>query len=175
MEFTNDPTKCKKVFILMLVLTILFFVVSGVFGYLYYQKHKDHQNLLTEKQKLEDRLATAAEDLQDQAEELQKQIKELQDQKNACDDESASHKTKSATIKKYMDCLDYLVGLIHVHSGFDNWSEAEYQNGRKLVEATGDSNFLSVVDAAWTDEGGDQMTRLVNVFNALISGVNSNL
>lgn len=54
MQFTNDPTKCKRVFILMLILTILFFLTGSGLGYLYYQKNKDYRNLLSEKQQLQD-------------------------------------------------------------------------------------------------------------------------
>lgn len=113
--------------------------------------------------------------MQKQVEDLQKQNEELQAQKKSCDDELTSCAAKSAAIKKYVVFLDYLVTLIGSHGGLVGWTESEYQQGRKLVQATGDSNLLKVVDAAWANVGGDQIARLVSVFNTIIKGMNANL
>ncbi len=174
-QFANDPTKCKKVFILMLVLAIVFFLAAGALGYLYYAKHNDYKSLQTEKESLERQLETATEDLQKEIEELKKQKSDLENEKKSLEDQVTANNAKLKTVKAYIDCLSYLIGLIETHNGLDDWSEAEFQKGRELVQATGDSNFLSVVDTAWADKSTDQMIRLVNVFKAFIAGVNSNL
>lgn len=175
MQFVNDPAKCKKVFILMLVLAMVFFLGAGTLGYLYYTKHNDYKNLQTEKEALEQQLETAAEDLQKENEELKKQKTDLENEKKSLEDQVTASNAKLKTIKAYMDSLSYLIGLVETHNGMNNWTEAEFQQGRLLVQATGDQNFLNVVDAAWADKSTPQMTRLVNVFKALVAGVNSNL
>ncbi len=179
MQFVNDPAKCKKVFILMLVLAIVFFLAAGTLGYLYYAKHNDYKSLQTEKEAekeaLEQQLETAAEDLQKEVEKLEKQKTDLENEKKSLEDQVTASSAKLKTVKAYMDSLSYLIGLIETHNGMDNWTEAEFQQGRQLVQTTGDQNFLNVVDAAWADTGGDQTIRLLNVLKALASGVNSNL
>ena len=51
MDF-SDPIKTKKVFVVFLVLTIVFFLGAGTLGYLYYQKANAYKTLEAEKNQL---------------------------------------------------------------------------------------------------------------------------
>ena len=175
MEFINDPVKSKRVFILMLSLTIFFFLVGGALGYLYYQKFKNYQSLKSENENLKNQIASSSEELKKEIEGLQKDKTALEKENKTLTDQAASDKTKDAKIKAYNDFFKYLNSVIEVHNGFNGWTDAEYQAGRKYAQATGDNNFVSLIDWAWNRKDIDQTTRVIAVWKAIAAGIEGNL
>ncbi len=175
MEFVNDPVKSKRIFILMLILTIFFFLTSAVLGVMDYWKY---QSARTEKQELERRLENAAADLQKQISKLEQDKKDLAKEKldlekenSALKGQVASFNAKLNKVKTYNDCLNYVYTLIGIHNGFSDWTDAEYQTGRVKAQATGDSNLVSTIDWAWNSSTTDPIVRLVAVLKALSDGI----
>jgi len=163
MDF-SDPIKTKKVFVVFLVLTIVFFLGAGTLGYLYYQKANAYKTLEAEK----NQLAVQTQGSQSDFEKLKKENEDLKKQVADWDEKAAQAKTYTAV-------LDYVTGLVEKHNGFDNWTEAEFQQGRKLAQTTGNSSFVAEIDWLWQHKEVDQMTRMVRFMNAIVSGVNGSL
>lgn len=161
MEFINDPIKCKKIFIGLLIATIVFFLASGVLGYLYYKKSKDSQNLTSEKQQLEEQVAASKADLVAENEDLRAQISESE--------------RKIAQAKTYNDFLAYFVSVAQKHNGLDNWTEAEWAEGRRKAEATGNSSFVALFDWAKNNQDIGQIERLIKMLDAIADGIGRNL
>ena len=175
MQFVNDPVKSKRVFILMLVLTILFFLAAGGLGYLYYTKYTDYKNLNSDykilnsdKQKLEDQLKTATED-------LQKQIQTLTNEKSDLTKQLEEKNKDLAKITAYKEFLKYMNYVIEIHNGYSGWTDTEYATARNKAQATGDSSFVSLVDWAWNQTSVAPETRILAVLKAIVTGIESSL
>ena len=80
-----------------------------------------------------------------------------------------------AKARTYNDFFKYLNDITQVHNGYTGWTEAEYQTGRSKAEATGDGNFVSVIDWAWTATSTPQIDRMIKVWTAIDEGIGSNL
>ena len=164
MQFVNDPVKSRGVFILMLILTILFFLASGTLGYFYYREFQRNKTLESDKKAVENQLENASQSLQKQITALEKGKTELENENKTLEDQAFANKVKVDKIKAYTTCLAYLTSLVKTHSGLDGWTDAEFQKGRTLAQATGDQNFLDTVDWAWNRTDIDQITRLAGFF-----------
>lgn len=182
MEFVNDPIKSKRVFILMLILSIIFFIASVGLGYLYYAKHLDYQNLLTEKQALEEKLANSQNDLQKQVDKLTEENQDLEKanakltKENTAFAKAQSTQTKKNKITKaYIDFLNYLAQVTGSHNGFEGWTEAEYQHAHQIALRTKDNDFVETVEWAWNEETADPIDRLVRVLEEVYQGINDNI
>ena len=163
MDF-NDPVKAKKLFITFLVLMIIFFLGMCVLGFLYYKKASAFKNLEAEKNQLSQQTQGSASDL----EKLKKENADLKTQ-------ISSWEKKSAQAKAYTAVLSYVNGLVEKHNGFDNWTQGEFQQGKRLAQATSSDSFVSLVDWLWNHEEISQMTRMVRFMNAIVLGVNGSL
>jgi hypothetical protein len=163
MDF-SDPIKAKRLFIIFLVLAIVFLLASGALGYLFYKKNSAYKNLEAEKNQLQAQTSGSSSD-------LEKLRKENEDLKN----QVSGWEKKAAQAKAYTAVLSYVNGLVSKHNGFDNWTQGEFQQGRKLAQATGNSSFVAEVDWLWNHEEISQMTRMVRFMNAIVAGVNGSL
>jgi len=161
MEFVKDPIKSKKIFILMLVIAIVLFLTGGVLGYLYYKKGKDYQNLSNEKELLVDQLQTSETDILAENQDLKAQVTEYQ--------------RKNALAKAYNDFLTYFVSVAQKHNGLNNWTNAEWDEGRRLAEATGNSSFVNLFDWARNNQSISQIDRMIKMLDAIASGIGRNL
>ena len=157
---------------------IVSLISATVLGLLYYKKSGDYRNLnnkcdnlSSQVKKLENQVSTTSAELKrvsTGAASLQAQVTSLQDQLAAC-------QAKSAKVKAYTAVISYVSGIIKIHNGFDGWTDAEYQKGRSLAQATGDTNFVNTIDWAWNRKDLDQMTRFTGFLNALVTGIDNAL
>jgi len=174
MEFVNDPVKSKRVFILMLILTIVFFLGAGVLGYFYYAKNKAYRSLSSEKTNLENQQKSSA-DLQKQIDTLTKENTDLTKTKKDQKDQIDSWQAKAAKARAYNDVMRYFAAITKAHNGFDGWTDVEYQTGRAKAQATGDTAFVNTVDWAWNRKDVSQMDRAVGFWNAVCDGIDNSL
>ena len=179
MEPANQEVKSKKVFLIVLsALLAASLIGNAALGYLYYKKTTDNKDLndkcnsLTQEvKKLQSQVSTTSAELKrlsTSSAALQDQVTSLQDQLTAC-------QAKSAKVKTYTAVVSYVSGVIKAHNGFDGWTDAEYQKGRSLAQATGDQNFIGTIDWAWNRKDIDQMTRFTGFLNALVTGIDNAL
>lgn len=175
MELVNDPRKAKIAFIVVLVLAIVFFLGAGALGYLYWKKVDSYKSLADEKKKLEDsienQISSKTEDLQTQIETLEKEKTDLETDKSALQDQIDNYKVGMAKITAYKEFYKYYNQVIETHSGFTGWTDQEYAVGRSKAEATGDQDFVAVVDYAWNETSVDPTTRVIRVNKAIVTGL----
>jgi cell division protein FtsB len=170
----SQPVRTNSGMIAFLVLTIIFFLVAVALGYLYYQKIKSYQVLLDEKESLATEVSTISE-LEEQISQLKTEKEDIAENKDDLATSEESWASKMEKIEAYNEVLSYLSNLLKIHGGFEDWTNAEYQQGQKLALATEDTNLVSVIDWAWDNKDINQVTRLRRVLDALTSGINSNL
>ncbi|MCX6806531.1 MAG: hypothetical protein NT135_00150 [Candidatus Berkelbacteria bacterium] len=182
MQFVNDPVKSKRVFILMLVLTIVFFLATGAFVYLFWTKlsqnrelNSQNQALTEENQKLTSEQSTATGDLQTQIDSLKKEKVALTKQRDDYKNQMTSYEAKIAKAKTYNDFFKYMNTVIGTHGGFSGWTDTEFQQGRAKAQATGDSSFITTVDWAWNQQSIDPWVRALGVWNGITLGIDNAL
>ena len=168
MEFVKDPIKSRNVFVVMLILTILFFLGAGAFGYLYYKKNKDYKSLQNERQ-----LSSA--DLKQQITKLADENATLKQTNTSLEKTLNDKKTQDSKIKTYLDVLNYIAQIVDTHDGLEGISEAEYQEGKAIAEATENDDFVKTLEWAWTRTDLNQFDRLATVLKAIASGISDNL
>lgn len=182
MEFVNDPVKSKRVFIAVLIISIVFFVGTGVLGYLYYkerklvnekqsaiiQKDQEIANLQLQLDEYTGSSESARESLKSQNDILKKSNKTLTDQVN-------DYKAKSAKALLYNEVLKYVNSIIEAHGGFDGWTDAEFQTGKTKAEATGDAAYISMINWAWYEKSVPPLTRALRFFKDTASAIENSL
>src|SRR3990170_5613420 len=181
MEFVNDPVKSKRIFILMLVLTIVFFLGAGALGYLYYHQRQLYKTLAQEKENLENQLSSATSSSTDLTNQLKDQLKTCQTAKTKLDaekktlaDANKTYVSQNTTATAYANFLKYRGEIIDLHDGLQNISQAEYDRGYALAQATGNSQFTSTVNWAWNQTDISQAKRLARVIVEAANGVINN-
>ena len=188
MSIFENTIKIKKVFIVILVLMILFVIGGGVLGYFYYKKHQAYKSLLAEKNEIQTNLDNVRKDLDKANNELEttsvdlrKDLKDCESDKSALEEDlkdlnaaSASYEDKNKVVKAYAEFLKYLSQIINAHNGLDGISEAEFQQGYSLAQATGNSDFAATVNWAWHTESVSQAKRLARVMLETAQGILDN-
>jgi len=164
----DDPKKAKIAFITTLVIAIIFFLGSGVLGYMYYDKYNDHRDL---KEKYSDLKEITLSDLEKENEELQGQVDTLTEEKLALEEQIKTKDVGIAVANAYNEFHKYMNQVIQTHNGFDGWTDAEYQIARRKAQATGSNTFVNTVDTAWNRTDIDPLTRLLNVWKGIVSGI----
>ena len=166
----DEPKKAKTAFIITLVFAIIFFLGSGVLGYMFYEKYNDHKNL---KDKYSDLKEITLSDLEKENEDLQTQIDTLTKEKTALQKTNKEMKDGIAVANAYNEFCKYMTQIIDVHNGFTGWTDAEYQVGRTKAQATGSTSFVNTVDWAWNRTDIDPVTRVIGVWNAIATGISN--
>ena len=166
----DNPKKAKIAFITTLVITIIFFLGSGVLGYMYYGKHNDYKNL---KEKYTDLKEVTLSDLEKENEELQGQVDTLTQEKSALGEQIKDKDAGIATANAYNEFHKYMNQIIQTHNGFEGWTDAEYQIARRKAQATGNTSFVNTVDWAWNRTDIDPVTRLLGVWKAITTGISN--
>lgn len=168
MEFIKDPVKAKRAFIAVFVIGLIFILATIGMGFLYWQKSSAYKDLKGEKEKLEATKKTKTlteKELQEKVTTLEKQVTDLQ----------AADKQEKAAVKAYLEVLNYMALLVERHGGFDGWTEAEFQEGRRLAVATGNSSYVASIDYCWGRTDIPQMTRLVKFLRDTVTAINNAL
>lgn len=182
MKFYYDPKKARTAFIITLVLAIVFFVISGVLGYFYYQA-KSLDNWKEKIVQLKDGKITELEakvaDLEGRASSLSaegvKTKADLEKENASLNAQIASYKAKIAKANAYNEFYKYLNQVIEAHNGFSGWTDAEFQVGKTKAEATGDASFVSDVNWAWYETSVDPNTRVMKIWKDIASGIENSL
>jgi len=178
MKFVNDPVKAKRVFLVMLILAIIFFLASGVLGYFYLQKSRSYKSLADEKNKLEtsseeqikNKIVELETKLQTDTETLRKEKTDCEADRSAKEDQIDSFREGMAKITSYKEALKYYYFVLETHGGYTGWTDQEYTTFRNKAEATGDKDFVDVIDYTWNEASADLVTRLVRFHKALVIG-----
>ena len=168
MSMFDEPRKAKIAFGIALSLLIIFFLASGVLGYFFYKKYDSYQDIWS-------RYTSMKKDDTKDAEitDLEKQIEELTAEKTALEKENKELKDGIAVANAYNEFLKYMTHIIDVHNGFTGWTDAEYQVGRTKAQATGSTSFVNTVDWAWNRTDVDITTRVIGVWNAIATGIDT--
>ena len=174
MEFVNDPRRAKIAFVLTLCFAIFFFLSSGLLAYFYWQKTKGNHDLDSSKQKVEESLRTSEANLAKANSELTA-LKASTDASgksiSSLDKQITDYKTGMAKITAYKEFLKYYNSIIEIHNGYTGWTDAEFQVGKTKAEATGDTDFVSLVNWAWYETSVDVTTRIIRVNKAIVAGL----
>jgi predicted phage gp36 major capsid-like protein len=178
MEFVNDPRKAKIAFVTILVFAIVFFLGAGVLGYFFWQKTTSYKSLADEKSKLEvsveDQVAGKTEELQAKLTESEKALADQkvtsEAEKSKSDEQIESYRSGMTKITAYKEALKYYYAVIEAHGGYTGWTDQEYAIFRSKAEATGDKDFVDVVDYAWNETSADVVTRVLRFHQALVTG-----
>ena len=99
----------------------------------------------------------------------------MQKEKGELEEQIKTTNDKLAKIKAYNEFFKYLNYVIEIHEGFSGWTEAEYQTARTKAQATGDQDFVDLIDWAWNEESVDPLIRIIKVLKAIVSGIESGL
>lgn len=196
MSFLEDLSKTKKAFWLVLSLSIIFFISNLILGFLLVNSNRNYSKLKEENKRLANSstpsptpspsptasssaksvspspttTASAASEA-----ELLKENTDLklanQNLQNTVNDKS----TKMAKAKTYNEFFKYLNDVTEAHNGYTGWTEAEYHIARTKAEATGDGNFVTIVDTAWTATGTSVIDRMIKLWSAIDEAIGSNL
>lgn len=175
MAFYDEPLKAKKVFIIFLVLSIVFFLGCGVLGYLFYKEHKlvrDKDSLITQK---DANIATLQKELDSTSSASSKTTTNLSDTNKALENQIKSYKAKISKANAYNEFFKYLTAVISAHGGFSGWTDGEFQTAKEKAEATGDASFISTVNWAWYETSVDPTVRVIRVWNEIGSGIENAL
>jgi cell division protein FtsB len=189
-EFKTKHPKRTKILLTLFVLSTVgaLSLTILVLGYLYYKKSSEVRDLKADNSQLADK-AKDTEEYQAELEDLEEdydlatdEIETLEasvTEKDATIEritvDNTAYATKIANIKKYNDVYDFLADLIIAHGGATGWTQADYQAGRNLAQATGDQGLLDAIDAAWYNTGVDPVLRVGNVIKELVEGITANL
>jgi len=171
---TNSKPK-KGLLITLVILSVIFFLGCTVLGYLYYIKYNAYKNLTNENQNLTSGQKTANEKLQKQLATANKDKTTLQKENKNLEDESAAKTGKINQAKTYNDFFKYLNQVVAAHPDFTGFTQAEYEEGRTLAQATGNNDFVDTVDAAWNNTEVDPATRMISVWQAIAAGIENSL
>lgn len=178
MNFVNDPHKMKVVFVTVLIVAIIFFLGSGILGYFYWQKGKLYKSLANDKSKLEtsieeqikEKTAELEAKLQTDTETLRKEKIDCEADRSAKEDQIDSFRSGMAKITAYKEALKYYYSVLEAHGGYTGWTDQEYAIFRSKAQATGDQDFVDVVDYTWNETSVDVVTRLIRFHQALVTG-----
>ena len=185
MNFINDPLKTKKVLKIILVVAGLSLIGNGVLGYFYYKENKNSKNLVVQKQNMENQkndlqkqiddqfkdLEKSDEELNKTLDDLEKENESLKSEKKDLENQISDFQEKITKAKAYSAFLKHLNAVIETHSGFDGWTDAEFQTGKSLAEATGDASFVTTVNWAWYETSIDSVTRAIRTLKEIQSGI----
>jgi len=177
MSFLEDPIKTKRAFWISFSLLLVFFISTAVLGFLFYQSYKNYKALKEENQRLVSLPSpspTISASPGSQTD-LLKENTDLKLEKMKLEKQIADDEAKDAKAKAYNDFFKYLNSVIMAHNGFEGWTEAEYQEAYRKAEATGDGNFVSVIEWAWHDTNTSQLDRLIKVWTLIDQGIGNNL
>jgi TolA-binding protein len=182
MAFYEDPIKSKRVFIVFLSLSTLFFIGCGVLGYLYWHEYRINKNKtadITQKDTqitdLKKEISGLTNATNQNSTSLAEQNKNLTAQNTSLTNQVKSYKAKIAKANAYNEFFKYLTAVIQAHSGFSGWTEGEFQTAKQKAEATGDASFVSTVNWAWYETTVDVTTRVIRVWNEIASGIENAL
>ncbi len=173
MDFVNDPVKAKRAFLITLTLTILFFLSTCILGFLYWQKANQYNQLISQTSSTTITSSTSVTTTPCNTSLLTKQISALEKDKTDLQKKITDSDAKFAKIKAYNEFFKYINSVIETHNGFSGWTDAEYQIARGKAQTIGDNSFLSTVDWAWNQTSVDVLTRLLGVWKAITSGIDS--
>jgi uncharacterized protein HemX len=168
----REPKKQSSVFIIIIILILLSGI--GFMGYLYLKKDSEYKKVTLEKQNIESEkeiLTAEKSTLESENATLKEENASIAPLQEEIDDIKA-HEEK---IKVYKDVIDYVFQIVKKHSGFNGWTDAEYQEGRRIAEAAGDEEFLEQVDSAWNDKQISQLTRFLTFMDFVCTRIDDNL
>jgi regulator of replication initiation timing len=191
MSFLDDPLKAKRAFYVFLILTIVFFLTSAIFGFLLWQKSSSYQDLSSNYQKLQTEIQalknidqTSTDSSKSTVEELQVLNAQLRKRISEMEQTEGSNKTltsqlkekddKIAKIRQYNEVFKYINQVIEVHSGLTGITQEEFDVGLAKAATVGDQNLTDTLKWAWNEQSINQVTRLIGVYKAISTGIDNN-
>jgi len=178
----GDPNKAKRWVWIEFAIAILLLATSGFFTFLYYGANDNgiwKESLISDKDQ--------------EIAQLEKQLETLTAEKNALDSTAEGEKgtleEQNATLKSenlvleakiakantYNNFFKHLNTVIETHNGFTGWTDAEFQAGNTIAVTTGDTTFVNLINWAWYETTVDVSTRVVAVWKAIASGIETSL
>jgi molybdopterin converting factor small subunit len=188
-KFKFRPSWKKVLKICSIFLLIGSLVSCAVYGYQIWNEYEDLKEELESSELSGDEFTTQLSELEDDLVTLQKEYNLLSRQKEAvlashnelsdnfdeAEDTISDYEVAQASIGTYNDFLDYFRLVIETHGGFEGWTTAEYNHAHDLAEDTGSSSFVSVVEYAWNNTDIPPATRVIDVIEAIVAGINANM
>ncbi len=154
MEPDQESAKSKKRLIVASFFAGIFLAGCIVLGYLSYSQFQINQSLNSEKNRI---------------------AYELSQLRAAVAEGNTAQIAKIAKALAYADFFGYMNEVTAVHDGYTGWTQAEFEHGRALAQATGDASFVMIVDEAWAHDTDLEIPRLLAVWQAIQQGIESAL
>lgn len=179
-----DPVKKYRI-VFWIVFSVLILTIAG--GIFYFMRLNAWKESI---------IASKDEKIALQATDLAKQKKLLEDAGLQSTKDKDSLASKNAQLKKEKDILTaensalkaqkskalaynavfaYVTSVIKTHAGFSGWTEAEFQAGKAKAEATGDTNYVSMVNWAWYETSVPPTDRVIRFWEDTSSGISNAL
>ena len=174
----------SKIKIVLIALTILFFITSAIFATCYILKNKAYGKLQNDYKSLSTTLQTATSknttnaknttsttsntkdnfDLETQIATLQKENTELEKSKTVAETALAEEKAVEAKATQYNNIIGLLSDLILQHGEMTEFTEADFEQSKALAEKTGDTELVNLMVEKWNDKVTNPD---INVFTVL--------
>ena len=120
--------------------------------------------------KIKEKTAELETKLQTDTETLRKEKTDCEADRSAKEDQIDSFREGMAKITAYKEALKYYYSVLETHGGYTGWTDQEYAIFRSKAQATGDQDFVDVVDYTWNETSVDVVTRLIRFHQALVTG-----
>lgn len=165
-----NPTPIKKagskIKIILVVLTILFFITSAIFATCYILKNKAYTKLQNDYKSLSTTLQTTTpknttttsnstkenSDLKAQVTTLQKENADLEKSKIAAETALDEEKAGEAKAIQYNNIIGLLSDLILQRGEVTEFTEADFEQSKALAEKTGDTELVNLMVEKWNDK-----------------------
>ena len=178
----TDPNKAKRWVWIEFVIAILLLAISGFFTFLYYGANDNgiwKEGLISDKDQEIAQLEKQVESLTTEKDELSSTAEgekgTLEEQNATLKSQKTALEAKITKANAYNNFLKHMNSVVQTHNGFTGWTDAEYQTGLALAQATGDASFVSTVTWAWTQTSIDPTTRVIRVWNEIAAGIENSL
>jgi len=171
----DDPKKAKRWVWIGFAIAVLLLVVSGFFTFLYYGTNDQSiwkEGLISDKDSEIAELTSQLDVLTTEKDELSSTA---EGEKGTLEEQNAALKAKIAGATAYNNFLKHLNSVIETHGGFTGWTDAEYQTGLALAQATGNSAFVNTITWAWTQTSIGPVVRVLRVLKETASGIENAL
>lgn len=179
-----NPTSIKKagskIKIILVVLTILFFITSVMFATCYILKNKAYTKLQNDYKSLSTTLQTTTpknttttttssttkedSDLKAQVATLQKENAELEKSKIVAETALAEEKAGEAKATQYNNIIGLLSDLILQRGEVTEFTEADFEQTKVLAEKIGDTELINLMVEKWADH---TVNPDINVFTVI--------
>jgi len=178
----NDPAKAKRWVWIEFVIAILLLATSGFFTFLYYGANDNgiwKEGLISDKDQeiaqLEKQIGSLTTEKDAISSTAEGEKGTLAEQNAALIADKAALEAKIVEANTYNNFLKHMNTVVETHNGFTGWTDAEFQTGNAIAATTGDTTFVNLINWAWYETSVSATERVIAVWKAIASGVETSL